>query len=691
MASHNLDILLKPRSVAIVGASDRTGTNGHAMMTMCAIDGFEGRVYPINPRLERLEGKTCFPNLVALPEVPEHVVIGVASRHVEDVLDQAIALGVRSATIFASCYLEGDGNPALPQRLRIKARAVDMLICGANCMGFYTPGTGLRVASMYSPQGIRRGGIAWIAQSGSAFGALAHNDRRLGFSLCISTGMEMVTTVADYMDWAVIQPETRVIGLFLETIRDPIAFVAALAAARAASIPVVAIKVGRTEKSAQMAVSHTGAIAGNDAVYEAVFRKYGVIRVADMDEMAATLALFDIPRKVAVGQLGTIHDSGGERELVVDIADSIGLGFAELEPTTCDTLQKHLEPGLHPENPLDVYCTNRNLMERNAAMIAALVNDPNVAMGFFMSNPRDDYGYADQYVESLVKASGMTDKPLALVTNYSMTDERELSQQLLRHGIPLIRGTRNALLAARRVLNWRDRLIHPRPSAPSLPNMQEWRDRLAAGTTLSEYEGLKMLSGLGVDSPHMVCISGLGDLPGATVSLRFPVVLKTAEDYPHKSEVGGVILNLPDAESVKIAYEEMATRLGPKALVAEMVPKGIELALGSVWDDGFGPVTLISAGGVLMEFLDDSVAALAPFDETEALRLLRTLRVFRLLQGVRGQPPIDLDALAKFIAAFSRTVASLGKTCGEIDINPLVCTEDGPLALDCLVVPRESP
>lgn len=204
---------------------------------------------------------------------------------------------------------------------------------------------------MHSPAGIRPGGIAWIAQSGSALGALAHNDRRLGFSLCVSTGMELVTTVADYMDWALAQPETRVIGLFLESVRDPQGFIAALGKARSRNIPVVALKVGRTEKSAAMAVSHTGAIAGNDAAYEALFRRYGVIRVSDMDEMAATLALLDTPRTVAAGGLGTVHDSGGERELVVDLADDIGVDFADITEETCRDLTQHLEPGLTPENP----------------------------------------------------------------------------------------------------------------------------------------------------------------------------------------------------------------------------------------------------------------------------------------------------------------------------------------------------
>ena len=301
MKQHSLDILLRPRSIAFVGASDRPNSTGAAMLAMCLIDGFDGKIFSINPRLSTLNGWPCYADLKALPEVPDHVVIGVASRFVEAVVDQALELGIRAATIFASCYLDDDASPRLPARIAAKASSAGMQICGANCMGFYTPSAGLRVASVASPNGLQKGGITWIAQSGSAFGALSHNDRRLGFNLVVSTGMELVTTVADYMEWALQQSETRVVGLFIETIRNAAGFIAALEIARKRGVPIVVLKVGRTMKSAQMAVSHTGAIAGNDAVYEAIFRAYGVHRVADMDEMAATLALFDTPRRPAPG------------------------------------------------------------------------------------------------------------------------------------------------------------------------------------------------------------------------------------------------------------------------------------------------------------------------------------------------------------------------------------------------------
>ena len=601
-------------------------------------------------------------------------------------LDQAIALGVPSASIFASCYLDDDASPRLPQRIAEKAKAAGLSLCGANCMGYYVPQIGLRVASMPSPPGVRPGGIAWIAQSGSTFGALAHNDRRLGFSLCVSTGMELVTTVADYMDWALAQPETRVIGLFLESVREPERFVTVLHKAQEAGVPVVALKVGRTEVSAKMAVSHTGAIAGNDAAYQAVFRKYGVSVVEDMDEMAATLALFDSDRKVPAGGLGVVSDSGGEREMIVDLADDLGITFPALQADTCAKIAAQLEPGLHPENPLDAYGTNTDLVRRYSAMTADLINDPGIAMGFFMSDPRDGYGYAEEYSDAVLSAAGKTDKPLALVSNYAMVDDREIAQKLMSAGFPVLRGTKNALKAARHLMRYRDFLALPVSKTSACDDDFGWRDVLAAKSHLSETEGLRMLGDFGIASPTHVQIESVSEITGAAAGLRFPVVLKTAEDYAHKSDVGGVVLNLPDTKSAEAAYLTISAKLGPKALVAEMAPKGIELALGSVWDDSFGPVIVLSAGGVLVEYLDDSIAALAPVSEPEALQLLKALKCHRLLQGVRGAKPADVADAARQIAAFSRMIASLGSACAESDINPLICTDVGALALDCLFV-----
>ena len=321
--THRLDPLLAPRSLALVGASVRPDTAGHDMVRMAVGAGFEGSVTPINPKYETIDGLPCLPSLADMAEPPDHVAIALGDDRLEAALGQAIEAGARAATIFAS-GVDG-GDETLPARLGAMAREAGIEMCGINCMGFYNLDARLRVCGFASPLDMTPGGIAWIAQSGSVFGALAHNDRRPRFNLCVSSGAETVTTAADYLDWSLRQPSTTVAALFLESVRKPELFEHALAEAAARDIPVVVLKIGRTEASAAMALTHTGALAGDDGAYEALFRQYGVIRVRTMDEMAATLLLLQDGMRAGPGALASMHDSGGEREMIADLAHDLNV------------------------------------------------------------------------------------------------------------------------------------------------------------------------------------------------------------------------------------------------------------------------------------------------------------------------------------------------------------------------------
>jgi acyl-CoA synthetase (NDP forming) len=616
----------------------------------------------------------------------------VPNAGLEAAFDQAVARGAKAATIFANCHLDHDTEPRLPQRIAQKARAAGIAICGANCMGFYNIGQGLRVASFPSDPGIRRGGIVWLAQSGSAFSAFAHNDRRLGFELLVSTGMELVTGVPDYMDWALSREETRVIGLFLETVRDPAGFVAALERAAGKGVPVVALKVGRTARSAAMAATHTGALAGNDAVYQALLRKHGVIQVDDHDEMAATLQLLSVPRrKPGAGALATMHDSGGEREMLVDTAERLGVPLAEIGGATKARIAGVLEPGLHAENPLDGYGTNRDLVPRYAEMLKALTADPAVAAAMFCTNPRDVYWYTDCVVQAIEAAAATSEKPIALASNYALAGERETALRLARAGVPLIRGTRNALLAMRHAFGWREARSRPAEALPDAPSdvRAAWSARLARGEPLAEHEGLALLRDYCIPVPGLVQARTRRDVLSDARGLRFPVALKTDEGHAHKSDVGGVVVGIPDLAALEAAYDAMAAKLGPRVIVMEMAPAGVEIGLGAIRDPAFGTVVMVSAGGVLIEVLDDKAVALAPFGLEEARRLICSLKVSKLLAGVRGRPPADSDALATALARFSVMAADLGELISEIDVNPIIAGPAGAVAVDALVVPQQ--
>ncbi len=687
---HPLDPLLAPSSIALVGASAKPDSAGRAMVEMARIDGYAGRVYPVNPGYPEIAGLPCYPNLETLPTPAEHVVLGLANAKLEAALEAAIAHGAKAATIFASCRLEWDHSPGLAERLRAKADAAGMHLCGGSSMGFYNRAIGLRVAGFPSPAGLTEGAIAWIAQSGSAFSALAHNDRRLGFALCVSSGMELTTTVGDYIDWALNQAQTRVVGLFLEGAHAPDRLRAALERAAERAVPVVALKVGRSARGAEMAATHTGALAGSDAAWRALFRRCGVIEVEDLDELAAALQLFEQPRRIGPGALAAIHDSGGERELIVDMAEGLGLPFAEINEATRRRLAPDLEAGLTAENPLDAWGTAENYERRFCACLTALLEDEATALGIFFSDPRDDYWYSAGVAEAVRKASLGTTKPVALACNTALAGNSKLALSLRRDGVPLLIGARPALLAARHALNWRDaqarrRRSDPVPAGPGERATRQWRERLADGT-LFEAEALDLLADWGIATPSRHRAADAQAAVAAARTIGFPVVLKTAEAHAHKTELGGVVLGIESEKELLMAYRDLSDRLGPRVLVQAMAPKGVEIALGALEDREFGPVVMVAAGGVLVELLDDAAFALPPFGEEEAGELIAGLKVARLLEGWRGGAAADRAALARSLAAFSRLAADLAGSYRQIDINPVIAGAEGTIAVDAVIL-----
>lgn len=683
--SHQLDHLLAPRSIALVGASERPDSAGRTVVEMARIDGFRGAVYPVNRRYQQIGELRCFADLASLPEVPDHVVLALANGLLEPALDDALALGVRAFTVFASGVVTDDRQPQLLSRIQSRLVAAGAQLVGPNCMGFYNPPLGLRIASFPAEQGLRPGGIAWIAGSGSAFSALCHNDRRLGFSLVVSSGGELVTSIADYIDWSLDQSSTRVIGLFLEQIRAPDRFVAALERAADANIPVVALKVGRTARSAAMALTHTGALAGNHSAVAALFQRHGVIEVDDLDEMVATLQLFDMPRRFAKGGLATVHDSGGERELLVDLAAAEGVRFGEISDATKAAIAPNLEAGLVADNPLDAWGTDKDYSSRYARSLGAMLDDDDVAGCGFFSEVRVDYWYSRGIVDAVRTANGGSAKPCFIASNTWTTRDEPIATALAAEGIPVLKGSRNALRAVGNVMSRRDFKRWPQPIS-ALGLAKGIRARLASGARIGEAEALMMLATLGMTVPKLHLAMSLDGAIGAAADIGFPVALKTAEDHAHKSDVGGVRVNLADRATVAAAYVEMAARLGPRVMVAAMAPAGIEIGLGGIVDPDFGPVVLVSAGGIHVEQFDDKIPALAPFGDDEAHELLRRLKVHRLLLGARGRPAADIGATAHAIALFSQILAGVASEITEIDVNPLIAAPQGAFAVDCLIV-----
>lgn len=683
--------LLAPASVALVGASPKPDSVGRGMIRAVLGGGYRGRLYLVNPNYREIEGLPCHPSFSDLPEPVDLAVLGVANARLEAQLAEAIASGARAATIFASCYLPDDATPPLLERLRHMAAEAAIPICGGNGMGFYNFDYGLRVCGFPPPDWVKGGGsIALITHSGSVFSALAHNDRRFAYNLVVSPGQEISATAADYLDYALDLPTTRVVGLFIETVRDPQGFRRALAKAVERDIPVVALKVGRTAESAALAVSHSGAIAGNYAAYQALFARYGVIEVDNLDAFADALLLLGHERRVASGGLASIHDSGGERELLVDQAVARGVPFARIGEATRAKLAARLDYGLEPVNPLDAWGTGHDYEGIFADCLTALAEDPDTAIAALFVETRTGHALHEGYARAAQATVGRTRKPVIVVNNLAAIGDDDLALRLTRAGVPVLIGIDPALAAIRGAFAWRDFRGRPplRPPAPPPECRAQWAPRLREGRPLDEAESLALLADYGVPVvPHRLAADAAGAVAAAE-ALGYPVVLKTAmPGVLHKSDVGGVRLNLADAAAVGRAYDALAERLGPRVLVARMAGAGVELAFGAVADPQFGPLVLIGAGGVLIELLRDRRCALPPFDAAEAGRLLDGLALRPLLDGRRGSPPADVAAVAAALARFSAMVADLAGLVQEIDVNPLVAGPDGCLALDALIVP----
>jgi acetate---CoA ligase (ADP-forming) len=691
LTDHRLAPLLMPRSVALVGASAKEGSVGHGMVSVFKGGAFPGKVYLINPNYREIEGLPCYPSLADLPEAVDHAVMGVANARLEGQMAEAIRLGVRAATIFASGYLENDSEPLLTKRVAAMAEEAGLQICGGNCMGFYNLEYGLRVCGFLPPPWLSAGPIAFITHSGSAYSALCHNDKRFRFSLAVSAGQELTTNAADYLDFALEMETTKVVGLFLETVRDPQAFVAALEKAEARDIPVVVLKVGRTAESAALALSHSGAMAGNDAAYQALFDRYGVMQVDDLDQLANALLLFSQPRRLAKGGVASIHDSGGLRELTIDVSAAHSVPLAKINAQTTQRLAERLDYGLEPVNPVDAWGTGHDWEGIFRDCLNALMQDPDTAIGILFAETRSGYYLHEGYAEIVREVAAQTDKPVIMANNMACLGNDDLAVRMTHDGFPVLIGIGQTMAVLRAAMAHRDHRALPPMIPPKAPAgaRQRWAARLQQGTALDESESLRLFSDYGIPVlPHHV-VKSAEEVQSAALELGFPLVIKTAmPGILHKSDVGGVKLNLATAEQVRVAYDDLARRLGPRAIVMPMAGTGVELAFGAIADPQFGPIVMAGAGGTLIEILADRRFAMPAFDAAGAARLIDGLKVRRMLDGIRGQAAVDIGSIANALAAFSVMIADLGDLIAEADVNPVLCSADGCVALDALVVGR---
>ena len=655
--------MLGARSMAVVGASARPDSFG-ARMVLEAQRG-SARVHLVNPRYDRIGELPCARSLADLDEPVDVVLLGVPDPALVEQLEIAAAVGARSAVLFGSA-------PGLREKIAATATDAGMALCGAGCMGFVNNALGVRALGYLEPDPLPQGGIALVTHSGSAFSTLLRARRGFGFRLAVSSGQELVTDTADYVEYALDEPETRIIALLMETPRDALRLRQALLRAAEQDVAVVVLTVGGSPRGRAMVAAHSGALAGEHAAWQAFCAATGAVHVSDLAEFTDALELFSAGRRSRGGVVAAVHDSGAERALLADLAHELAVPFADLADDTLATIGGLLDDGLAPSNPLDVWGTGADTRNLFGCCLRAMADDPGVGVTALAVDLVTEFDGDTAYADAVLDVANSTDAPLAVLASVPSAIDAPTAQRLRDKGIPVLEGFRSGLAALGHLARW------PLPvDRPGEPTRSE--RRIPDGASAFE-----LLAAYGIPVVQSRTAHSIGEALAAADELGYPVALKTLGAL-HKSDVGGVALNLADEGALSLAYSAMAQSLGPAVTVQQMVADGVEVSVGFVRDDAFGPLLVVAAGGTLVELLTDRVVACPPVSHAGALALLDRLRIRPVLAGWRGAPAVDIDALADVIVAFSEMAIELGDVVDAVEANPVIASPGGVIAVDALV------
>jgi acyl-CoA synthetase (NDP forming) len=665
--------MLGARSMALVGASPRPDSFG-SRMVLEAQRG-SARFHLVNPRYDRISELPCVPSIAEVDEPVDVVLLGVPDALLPDQLEAAATAGAKSAVLFGSAHGGKD------EITRIAADA-GMAVCGAGCMGFVNNALGVRALGYLEPDPLPDGGVSLVTHSGSAFSTLLRARRGFGFRLAVSSGQELVTDAADYVDYALDDPETRIIGLLLEAPRSVPRLRETLLRAAGQDVPVVILTVGGSPRGRAMVAAHSGALAGERAAWEAFCAATGALHVSDLAEFSDTLELFSAGRRATPGGIATVHDSGAERALVADLAHELGVEFANLAPETLTAIGSNLDDGLAATNPLDVWGTGADTRNLFGACLRAMVDDPAVAVTALAVDLVTEFDDDTAYADAVTDVAKHTDAPIAVMASVPSAIDPSTAERLRDSGIPVLEGARSGLAALDHLARWP--LPVDKSDAAVQPDRRgRWVSRLRTGVAPFE-----LLADYGVPVVDVHGADSVGAVLEAAHAVGYPVALKTVAAL-HRSDVGGVALDLRGETALREAYTAMADSLGPAVTVEPMVGAGVEVSVGMVRDPGFGPLLIVAAGGTLVELLADRVVACPPVSHAGARNLLDGLRIRPLLAGWRGQPPVDIDALAQVIVAFSQMAVEIGDVVDAVEANPVIATPRGVVAVDALLIANQ--
>lgn len=685
--------LLRPRSVAIAGASPDLATMGGTILANCDRFGFDGDLHLISPTRDEIAGRPCIRSVDDLPEGVDALVLNVPRAAILPAVEAAARRGVGGVVVFASGFAEGGEDGRREQdELATICRDAGMALMGPNCMGYvnYADGMALTFEPAHpQPLGARRS-VAVVAQSGAMASSIraAMQGRGISVALQAATGNEAVVRAADLIDYVVDAGRANAIALYIEQIRDPAAFLCAARRARAAGIPVVVLHPGRSKRGQEAAQSHTGAMVGDYALMRVAVENEAVVMVDTMDELFDAVAILHRFPNPVPGELGVITNSGALRGTAFDFAEDIGLPIATVSNTTLERLGALLPAGMEIDNPLDVGTTGFAKADIFGLSTAAMLADPGVS-GVLL--PMAGGGPSQQRAkgEAIIPQALASQKPVVVaITGDTSPLDPDFVAAMRDSETPLFRSPERAMRAFGAARRYANALAAVADRTPAATGLAGW----AAPGVKTEFVGKQFLREIGVRVPEGGLATNMNEALAIVARIGFPVVLKAqAAALSHKSDVGGVILNLSDADQLRAGWMRLMSNLGPikvdGVLVEQMSAPGLELVVGARHHPEWGASVMVGLGGVLIEALDAAELLPADISHARAVDRIRALRGAKLLGEFRGRPARDVEAVADVVVRVGAAMRA-GLKLEEIDINPLMvmAAGEGAVALDALIV-----
>lgn len=705
----DLSPLLSPKTIAVIGASEKFGAGSLVIENLRTL-GFEGAIFPVNPGYTEVLGMPCYPSIADIPTRIDidSVAVVLGSGQILPMIEQAARREIRGAWAFASGFAEtGNAGTALQDELKKLCEENKIRFCGPNCVGYVNLHDKVGTFSAPISPTLRKGDIGVVAQSGSVVLALANSSREIGFSTIVSSGNEAVLDTVDYMEHFLDDPRTHVITLFLEGIRRVEAFKECCIRAAAIGKPVIVVKVGRSELSRKTVVSHTGALAGSDEIHDAFFKKYGVIRVDDLDQLLETAALFSSCRdRLPAGKrIGMVTVSGGEIGLIGDLSQKLSFEFPPLSADAAEKLKQLLPAYTTVANPLDAWGSG-DLKHTYPACLEILAREDTIDLiAVSQDSPpgmsdKQVTQYSDVARAAVECARG--EKPVVAFSHVSGGLDKTIKDILDEGGVPFLQGTRESLGAIDSLFTYaefRRQQKQERPGDGITPdNLESLKEMYRKKEGVLSYVDSRVLIGAyGIRVPEGAILHSTDEAVAAALEIGYPVVMKgQSQQIPHKTEAGLVHLNICDETALRKTYvtiERNIEAFDPGAqlegiLVQKMVPSGgVETIIGVSADHAFGPTVVVGMGGIFVELFKDSALLLPPVSRDEARMVLAGLKGRRLLKGFRGNPRTDVDELIAAIVQIAQLSEDFYGLITSLDINPLIVLPEGQgvVAADILI------